>query len=275
MKILIFGGKGMAGHMMVSYFQSKPEYKVYYTSRNPNDTNAIYVDATNSAQVEEIVDRLKPNIIINCIGILNEHAENCPELAFQINSLFPHQLAKLADRTGGKLIHISTDCIFSGSKGDYTESEPPDGTTVYSQSKQLGEIIDHKHLTIRTSIIGPEVKEHGIGLFLWFMKQQGKIKGYEKVLWNGVTTLELGKVIDSLIKEELTGLVHVGVEEKISKFNLLNLFQKVFDKRDVEIIPDSEVVMDRTIKNTREDFNYRLPDYESMLWELKEWMERH
>lgn len=275
MKILIFGGEGMAGHMMVSYFQSKSEYKVYYTSRNPNDAYAIYLDATNSAKVEEIIERLKPDIMINCIGILNQHAEECPELAFQINSLFPHQLAKLANRTGGKLIHISTDCIFSGSKGDYTESDPPDGTTVYSQSKQLGEIMDHKHLTIRTSIIGPELKEHGIGLLLWFMKQQGKIKGYEKVLWNGVTTLELGKVIESLIKEELTGLVHVGAEDKISKFNLLNLFQKVFDKRDVEIIPDREIVMDRTIKNTRSDFNYRLPDYESMLWELKEWMERH
>lgn len=275
MKVLIFGGKGMAGHMMVSYFKSKPEYTVYYTSRDPNEKDSIYVDATNSAMVEETVDRIQPDIIINCIGILNQYAEDCPELAFRINSVLPHQLAKLAERIGGKLIHISTDCVFSGSRGGYTENDTPDGTTVYAQSKQLGEVIDDKHLTIRTSIIGPELKADGIGLFLWFMNQQGCIKGYERVYWNGVTTLELAKATESLLKSKQTGLVHLAVEEKISKYNLLKLFQRVFDKNDVEIIPDSEIVLNRTILNTRDDFHYEVPGYEYMLMELKDWMERY
>lgn len=275
MKVLIFGGKGMAGHMMVSYFQSKPEYMVYYTSRNRNETDGIYVDATNSAMVEETVDRIQPDIIINCIGILNQHAEDCPELAFRINSVLPHQLAKLAERIGGKLIHISTDCVFSGSRGGYRESDTPDGTTVYAQSKQLGEVIDDKHLTIRTSIIGPELKPDGIGLFLWFMNQRGQIKGYERVYWNGVTTLELAKATESLLKRKQTGLVHLAAEEKISKYNLLKLIQRVFDKNDVEIIPDSEMVLNRTIQNTRDDFHYEVPGYEYMLMELKDWMEQY
>lgn len=273
MKILILGGKGMAGHVIASYFQQKPEYHVFYTSRDPKDTDSIYVDVTNSIKLEEVVEAIKPDITINCIGILNEHATNNNKLAFQVNSLLPHQLVKLTERCQGKLIHISTDCVFSGSKGDYTEKDIPDGTSVYAQSKQLGEIISDKHLTIRTSIIGPELKEDGIGLFLWFMKQKGVVKGYEKVWWNGVTTLELAKAIEEMIKHDITGLYHLSVEEKISKFELLRLIQGVFQKLDVEIIPDSHMVLDRTIKNTRKDFQYSTPSYKQMLLELKDWMQ--
>ncbi|MCU9614555.1 SDR family oxidoreductase [Caldibacillus lycopersici] len=275
MKLLILGGKGMAGHMLVSYFKRKPEYIVYYTSRNrqEKDREAIYLDATDQQIVEDTVDELKPDIIINCIGILNDKAENNPPLAFQMNSVLPHQLAKLAERNEGKLIHISTDCVFSGSKGSYTESDPPDGTSVYAKTKRMGEVVDHKHLTIRTSIIGPELKEDGIGLFLWFMKQKGQIKGYQKALWNGVTTLELAKAVDSMIKEKVTGLYHLGMEKKISKLDLLLLIKRIFQKEEIEIIPDDQIVVDRTIKNTRTDFVYRLPNYERMVMELKDWMD--
>lgn len=273
MKILIFGGKGMAGHMMVSYLKKNPAYTVYYTSRDTEDRDGIYLDVTHQGKVEDVVEQLKPDVIINCIGILNEHAENNPELAFQINSVLPHQLAKLAERYGGKLIHISTDCVFSGQKGSYTEKDIPDGTSIYAESKKLGEVYSPHHLTIRTSIIGPELKEDGIGLLLWFMKQKGKIKGYERVLWNGVTTLELAKATESLMKSGHTGLVHLASAEKISKLNLLRLFQQVFHKNDVDIIPDHEIVLDRTIQSTREDFHYEVPDYESMLVELRDWIE--
>ncbi|WP_280157798.1 dTDP-4-dehydrorhamnose reductase family protein (plasmid) [Priestia aryabhattai] len=272
MKILILGGKGMAGHVITRYFQQKPEYHVFYTSRDPEDKDGIYVDITNLTKLEEVIESIKPDITINCIGILNEHATNNNKLAFQVNSLLPHQLVKLTERCQGKLIHISTDCVFSGNKGDYTESDIPDGTSVYAQSKQLGEIISDNHLTIRTSIIGPELKENGIGLFLWFMQQNGVIKGYEKVWWNGVTTLELAKAIEVMIKRNVTGLYHLGSEEKISKFKLLKLIQEVFEKDNVKIIPDSNIVLDRTIKSIRTDFQYRIPSYKKMLLELKDWI---
>jgi dTDP-4-dehydrorhamnose reductase len=271
MKVLILGGQGMAGHMITAYFLKKPQYQVFYTSRDRNDPNGIYLDVTDSKSLEELIDTLKPDVTINCTGILNEHASQNPTLAFQVNSLLPHQLAKLTERCQGKLIQISTDCVFSGEKGDYTENDFPDGTSIYAQSKQIGDIISDKHLTIRTSIIGPELKENGIGLFLWFMKQKGKIKGYEKVLWNGVTTLELAKAIEEMIKHDVTGLYHLGADQKISKFALLKLFQEVYGKNDVEIILDTTIVLDRTIKNTRTDFQYHVPSYQEMLVELRDW----
>lgn len=275
MKILILGGNGMAGHMMVEYFKEQKIYDVFYTSRDSKDRNSLYLDATDSKRIEEIINTLKPDIIINCIGILNERATNNPLLALQLNSLLPHQLAKFAERYKGKLIHISTDCVFSGSKGDYTENDVPDGKSLYSQSKGWGEINSDKHLTIRTSIIGPELKKDGIGLFLWFMNQTGNIKGYEKVLWNGVTTLELAKTTEEMIKNDVTGIYHLGLETKISKYALLKLIQKVFGKNDVNIIKDDEIKLDRTIKSTRTEFHYQIPTYEEMLIELRDWMRSH
>ncbi|CAI8947189.1 dTDP-4-dehydrorhamnose reductase [Priestia megaterium] len=269
MKLLVLGGKGMAGHIITNYFTAKKNYEVFYTSRDLNDKNSIYLDVTNSTMLEEIINGIKPDITVNCIGLLNNDANNNTKEAFQVNSLLPHQLAKLTERYQGKLIHISTDCVFSGTKGDYTEDDIPDGTSIYAQSKQLGEIISDKHLTIRTSIIGPELKENGIGLFLWFMKQKGQVKGYERVLWNGVTTLELAKAIESMIEHNVTGLYHLGSDQKVSKYTLLKLIQEVFEKADVEILPDSEIVLDRTIKNTRTDFHYQIPNYKEMLTDMK------
>lgn len=272
MKLLILGGKGMAGHVMTSYFIQKQEYDVYYTSRDSSDPNSLYMDVTDVKRVEEIIEMVKPDIVINCIGILNENASNNPLLALQVNSLLPHQLAKLTERHDGKVIQISTDCVFLGNKGDYTEKDIPDGTSVYALSKQWGEIISDKHLTIRTSIIGPELKKNGIGLFSWFMKQVGQIKGYENVLWNGVTTLELAKAIEEMIKNNVTGLYHLGANTKISKYALLKLIQDVFGKDDVNIIQDYEIQLDRTIKSTRTDYKYDIPSYEEMLKALRDWM---
>ncbi|MFJ7753801.1 dTDP-4-dehydrorhamnose reductase family protein [Peribacillus muralis] len=272
MKVLVLGGQGMAGHVIKDYFTQDSKYHVTYTTRDPNDKKGLYLDVTDVTSLEEIMEKVKPDITINCIGILNDHASDNTKLAFQVNSVFPHQLVKLTERNNGKLIHISTDCVFSGKKGDYTEEDIPDSSTIYGQSKHLGEIISDKHLTIRTSIIGPELKENGIGLFLWFMKQKGKINGFEKVLWNGVTTLELAKVLDKMIQQEITGLYHLGSDEKISKAALLKLLQRTFHKNDVEIMPDSSMHLDRTIKNTRNDFQYKMPTYQKMLDELGEWM---
>jgi dTDP-4-dehydrorhamnose reductase len=274
-KILILGGRGMAGHMMAAYLGEFPEYQVYFTTRDPSDKEGIYLDAADSIMLEKVMDQIKPDFVINCIGILNSQAAENQKLAFLLNSLLPHQLAMLAERYGGRLVHISTDCVFSGEQGSYKENDFPNGKSVYAQSKQLGEIVDNRHLTIRTSIIGPELKEDGIGLFLWFMKQQGRIKGFTNAFWNGVTTLELAKAVQWSITNGKAGLCHLGGKQKISKHDLLILIQKIFKKPDVEIIPDSEFVLDRTIVNTRTDFDYHVPSYEEMLLELRDWMERH
>ncbi len=272
MKLLILGASGMAGHMILDYFRSKKNGELYFTSRNPQDEGVIFLDAVQFSEVRRIIEKLRPDVIVNAIGLLNEEAARKLPEAIQLNSMLPHFLAGLADQYGGKLLHISTDCVFLGTRGGYTETELPDGVSVYAKTKALGEVMEGRHLTIRTSIIGPEKKQNGIGLFRWFMQQSGRIKGYENVLWNGVTTLELAKVIDQSIAQDLSGLYHLTAPIKISKYELLLLFQKVFKKTDVEIVPDGKIVLDRTLTDTRKELHYSVPDYPEMIAALSNWM---
>ena len=271
MKLLVLGGKGMAGHVLTAYFKKKHK-DVYFTSRDASDPNGYVLDVLDTVQLESVIDEVQPDVVINAIGVLNESAEQNEQLAFQVNALLPHQLVKLMNRRKGKVVHISSDCVFKGDKGNYTESDQPDGITVYAKSKALGEVTEIPHLTVRTSIVGPELKENGIGLLQWFLKQEGEIKGFDQAFWNGVTTLELAKAIDSLIQQETTGLYHLHAPETVSKFELLTLFKEVFQKEDVTIVPSSELKLDRTIVHTRTDAFYDVQPYRAMLQELRAWM---
>ncbi|TCP23801.1 dTDP-4-dehydrorhamnose reductase [Scopulibacillus darangshiensis] len=272
MRILVLGGNGMAGHLIANYLSENTNHNILVTSRKKNDANHIFLEATNLSSVHALLSKIKPDIVINCIGILNESASKNIREAILINSALPHGVAKHLEQYGGKLIHISTDCVYSGLKGAYTETDEPDGTSIYARTKALGEIKDSRHLTIRTSIIGPEIKE-GIGLFKWFMEQKGSIDGYKDVLWNGVTTLELAKFITKGIEMDAKGLYHLTAPERISKFGLLTLIQTVFSKDDVVIHPVNEPVCNRTLLNTRRDIAYQTPGYLTMIKELKQWID--
>ncbi|MCM3117096.1 SDR family oxidoreductase [Neobacillus sp. MER 74] len=274
MKVLVLGGSGMAGHMITQYFRKCSKHTVFSASRKVTNMGDIELDVRNQGNLEKVIDTLIPDVIINCVGLLNENASQNPLDALLVNSILPHTLTKLMNRHGGRLIHISTDCVFSGEKGNYEENDPTDGETVYAKTKSLGEIIDPKHLTIRTSIVGPEIRENGIGLLHWFMQQSGEIKGYTNVFWNGVTTLELAKVIDQMIEQNIFGLYHLSAPQKISKYELLKFFKEVFDKQDVMIIPYETVMSDKTLKNTRKDFQYQVPGYKQMLVELRDWLDQ-
>jgi dTDP-4-dehydrorhamnose reductase len=272
MKVLVLGGSGMAGHMIVQYFKRKTDFEVLYTTRDSRFKGSISLDVRNFNDVEEVIKKHRPDIVINAVGLLNEHAESQVEDALLVNSLLPYHLANLLDSIDSKLIHISTDCVFSGKKGDYIETDEKDGTNVYAKTKALGEIERDPHLTIRTSIIGPELKEDGIGLFLWFMKQKGTIHGYENVYWNGVTTLQLSKTIKQCISNNVSGLHHLCNDTKISKYELLQQFKSVFEKDDVIILPYKHLKVDKSLKNTRDDIQSTVPGYKEMLYELKAWM---
>lgn len=275
MKLLVLGGNGMAGHIISHYFKKCSTYTVFSTSRDvSNMEDTIQLDVRDQGKLEEVIDLLIPDVIINCIGILNEQATQNPLDALLVNSLLPHTLAKLIERHGGRLVHVSTDCVFSGEKGDYVENDPLDGQSVYAKTKSLGEVISSKHLTIRTSIVGPEIRKNGIGLMHWFMQQSGEIKGYTNVFWNGVTTLELAKAIHEMIEQNIMGLYHLTAPQKISKYELLVLFKKVFNKEDVLITPYETIRSDKTLKNTRKDFNYQVPEYKQMLVELRDWLDQ-
>ena len=265
-KVLLFGATGMAGHVVYYYLQSTGKYDISnVVYRTPLTEDSIIVDVTNRDAVADVVHRVHPEIIINCVGILIKGSREHPDNAILINAYFPHLLKRLSDEVGAKLIHISTDCVFSGKKGNYTEDDFRDADDVYGRSKALGEIINDKDLTIRTSIIGPELKENGEGLFHWFMHQCGEINGFRTAIWGGVTTLELAKAIDFSLDNGIVGLIHLSNGVGISKFDLLNLFKEIWGK-DTVIKPYDGNEVDKSIEKSLR-LDYEVPSYRQMLVE--------
>lgn len=274
-KVLLFGATGMAGHIAYYYLQSTERYElinVVYRTKLVKDS--IVVDVTDKNAVTKLVEEVRPDLIINCIGVLIKGSKEHPDNAIFINAYFPHLLKKLSDKIGAKLIHISTDCVFSGKRGNYTESDFRDADDIYGRSKALGEIINDKDLTIRTSIIGPELKTNGEGLFHWFMHQTGQVNGFKTAIWGGVTTLELAKAIDNAIVQEQTGLIQLSNGIGITKYDLLNLFKKIWHRSNVNILPYDGNGIDKSIAKS-DKFAYEVPCYEVMLLEQYEWMRRN
>ena len=274
-KVLLFGATGMAGHIAYYYLHSTERYElinVVYRTKLVKDS--IVVDVTDKNAVTKLVEEVRPDLIINCIGVLIKGSKEHPDNAIFINAYFPHLLKKLSDKIGAKLIHISTDCVFSGKRGNYTESDFRDADDIYGRSKALGEIINDKDLTIRTSIIGPELKTNGEGLFHWFMHQTGQVNGFKTAIWGGVTTLELAKAIDNAIVQEQTGLIQLSNGIGITKYDLLNLFKKIWHRSNVNILPYDGNKIDKSIAKS-DKFAYEVPGYEVMLLEQYEWMRKN
>ena len=274
-KVLLFGATGMAGHIAYYYLQSTERYElinVVYRTKLVKDS--IVVDVTDKNAVTKLVEEVRPDLIINCIGVLIKGSKEHPDNAIFINAYFPHLLKKLSDKIGAKLIHISTDCVFSGKRGNYTESDFRDADDIYGRSKALGEIINDKDLTIRTSIIGPELKTNGEGLFHWFMHQTGQVNGFKTAIWGGVTTLELAKAIDNAIVQEQTGLIQLSNGIGITKYDLLNLFKKIWHRSNVNILPYDGNKIDKSIAKS-DKFAYEVPGYDVMLMEQYEWMRKN
>ncbi|MBV3639564.1 dTDP-4-dehydrorhamnose reductase family protein [Bacteroides cellulosilyticus] len=273
-KVLLFGATGMAGHVVYYYLQSTGKYDISnVVYRTPLTEDSIIVDVTNRDAVADVVHRVHPEIIINCVGILIKGSREHPDNAILINAYFPHLLKRLSDEVGAKLIHISTDCVFSGKKGNYTEDDFRDADDVYGRSKALGEIINDKDLTIRTSIIGPELKINGEGLFHWFMHQHGEVNGFRTAIWGGVTTLELAKAIDFSLDNGIVGLIHLSNGLGISKFDLLNLFKEIWGK-DTVIKPYDGNGVDKSIEKSLR-LDYEVPSYRQMLVEQFEMMKSY
>lgn len=272
-KIMILGSAGMLGHMVYTYLKNSGKY-IVIDSSYPNKFNdsSILLDITDKFELEHYLNREKPDIIVNCIGILINGSISNPANAIYLNSYLPHQLSSMIRRWSGKLIQISTDCVFSGHKGYYSEADFTDARDIYGLSKILGEINNENDLTIRTSIIGPELKMNGEGLFHWFSRQHGQVKGYTKAYWSGVTTLELSKAIDAAIEQNLSGLYHLSKDEKISKSDLLQLIKRIWNRNDIQIVPSDNKTVDKSLITQRKDFTFKVNSYEQMLNELLEFM---
>ncbi|WP_214796792.1 sugar nucleotide-binding protein [Exiguobacterium sp. s5] len=275
MNILVLGGTGMAGHTISLYFKESG-HNVAVLSRNKVDyCESIIGDVTNFAEIEKIIVKGEYDAVINAVGILNADAENNKSNAVLLNSYLPHFLSDLTKNTKTKIIHMSTDCVFSGKDGSYSENALKDGDTFYDRSKALGELDNNKDLTFRNSIIGPDMKRDGIGLFNWFMKQEGKVQGYTKAIWTGVTTLTLAKAMEKALDENLSGLYNLVNNDVINKYELLTLFNKYFKDNELTILPSDKLVLDKSLVNNREDFSFQVPSYEVMISEMREWIDTH
>lgn len=256
-RILVLGHRGMAGHVIYDYISNKPEFEVI------NADELLGHDFDSTKHLNSLDEMLRVNhvdSIINCIGLLKKKCNEDPINAIKVNSLFPHQLVKIADDIGAQVIHLSTDC--------YMDDD------VYGRSKRAGEIDYPSHLTIRTSIIGPELKRDGEGLFEWFMRQEGKINGYTNVIWDGITTLELAKFIYFyiIIDDKIYRIKNLRSTQKISKYNLLKLIQKIY-KKPIEINQFNDIKENKTEDS---DFlEYEIPSYEQMIKELFEYSINH
>ena len=274
-KILVIGIKGMAGHVIFNSLPKLGNYEVFGVARNVLSTNRIFnLDVSNTVELKKIID-LDFDVVINCIGILNKDAEDNPHKAIWFNSYFPHLLEFYTMNTKTKVISISTDCVFSGKKGNYTESDFRDGEGFYATSKAIGEVINDKDLTIRTSIIGPELNKDGIGLFHWFMQQNKSVSGYSHAFWSGITTVELAKVIHQTIQQEIKGLLIVAGSPKIDKYSLLKLFNSIFRNDSLTITENSNYKVDKSMYSSRNDFRYSMPKYKEMIQEMKHWVDEY
>ena len=275
MKILVLGATGMAGHTISIYLKEAGHTVTAFSRRKFKYCKNIIGDITDFDFLKKVIEEGNYDGVINAIGILNKFAEENKSLVVLLNSYLPHFLSTITKNMKTRTIHMSTDCVFSGEKGGYTETSLRDGKSFYDRSKALGELENNKDLTFRNSIVGPDLRKDGIGLFNWFMKQKGQISGYTKVFWTGVSTITLAKAMEKALEENLTGLYHLVNNESISKFELLHLFNKYMKNGKIIILPSNLVKVDKSLINKRSDFSFKVPSYEQMVIEIKEWIEKH
>ena len=268
-KVLVLGSAGLIGHQVYNYLKDSDNYELHNISyQNKIQDDTVLLDARNEQVFIDKITSISPKYIVNCIGILIDGSNADPENSIFLNSYMPHRLTRLADKINAKLIHISTDCVFSGDKKEpYIETDEKDGRGVYAKTKGLGEVVSDKHLTLRTSVVGPELKNDGEELFHWFMGQSGEISGYTKAIWSGVTTTELAKAVKWSIDHHITGLYHVTNNSSISKYDLLQLFQK-YTKKDINIKPFSGKDANKSFIDTRLLMDYKIPSYDQMIFDM-------
>lgn len=256
-RVLVLGATGMLGHAVMRVFAESPRYSVFGTVRssaavrhlssNLHSNIIAGVDVESCDSLTRIFASVHPDIVINCIGLIKQLAAgDDPFAAISINALLPHRLARLCDVAGSRLVHMSTDCVFSGLKGLYTEADVCDATDLYGHTKYLGEV-DYPHaITLRTSIIGREL-DSAHSLIDWFLAQTVIIKGYRRVIFSGLPTVEIARVIRDYVipYPELYGVYHVAASP-INKFDLLTLVAHTYGKA-IDIVADDQLVIDRSL----------------------------
>jgi len=281
-KLLIIGVGGMLGNALFRYFDERTNTRTYGLLRNKkkilnffnnfNSEKIIEKEFLDLDNLDQILSDLSPNIIFNCIGIVKQNPlSNDPLSSIRVNSIFPHLLNKLSLKLKFRLIHFSTDCVFSGLQGNYLETDFADANDIYGRSKFLGEISNNGNITIRTSFIGKELGTNR-ALLNWFLSQKGKIKGYKNAIYSGLTTLEVARVLDKYVipNPDLKGLYHLSAEN-IDKYSLLSLLNQVY-KKDLFIEEDLNIKIDRSLNSNkfRKETGYKPLKWEKAIQEMRE-----
>ena len=277
-RILVLGVTGMLGSAVFRVFSADAARQTFGTLRSnaalrhfPQDCHARLVTGVDVLDQDALVSamaRVKPDVVINCVGLIKQLADaKDPLTALPINAMLPHRLARLCELGGARLIHVSTDCVFSGRKGLYLESDLSDAEDLYGKSKYIGELHELPNaITLRTSIIGHELGS-AYALVDWFLSQQGEVRGFTKAIFSGLPTVELARVIKDFVipNPELSGLYHVAAAP-IDKFRLLSLVAAQYGKQ-IEIRPDAALVIDRSLNSARftEATGYVAPQWPELI----------
>ena len=281
MKILVLGASGMLGNAMIRVMSERTDWQVYCTVRSESSKRffsaniaerlLLGVDVEQYDSLIQAFNRVRPDVVINCIGLIKQLADaEDPLQAIPINSLLPHRLARLCELIGARLVHMSTDCVFAGDKGHYRESDPSDAADLYGKSKFLGEVAYPHSVTVRTSIIGHELQS-AHGLVEWFLSQELECKGFRRAIFSGLPTVALAHVIRDIVipRPELSGVYHVSAQP-ISKYELLKLIAAAYGKQ-IEIVPDDQLVIDRSLNSDcfRMETGYTAPDWQELVYKMQ------
>jgi dTDP-4-dehydrorhamnose reductase len=276
-KVLVIGASGMIGSTIIRVLSEKEEWDVFGTVRSgevkrffsPKIAERLVtgIDVENHDTLVKVFAQVRPDVVINCAG-LTKHLPGAEDhlVAIPINALMPHRLAGLCDLIGARLIHVSTDCIFSGKKGGYTEDDPADAADIYGKSKFLGEVNYPHAITLRTSTIGHELQS-AHGLLDWFLSQQGQCKGFARAIFSGLPTVVFAQVIRDVVipRSDLFGLYHVAAKP-IAKYDLLRLIAEVYGKS-IEIVREDQFEIDRSLnaERFRVATGYVAPDWPELI----------
>jgi dTDP-4-dehydrorhamnose reductase len=282
MRILVLGASGMLGNAVLRFFSQSPGFDAYGTVRSLQSARLlpaalhekliVGVDVESADSVMRALQQVKPQIVVNCVGLIKQLSSSAePLFAIPVNALMPHRVAQLCALADARFVHLSTDCVFSGSRGAYVESDPADAQDLYGRSKCLGEVDYDNALTLRTSIIGHELGGSN-SLVGWFLSQEGQVNGYDKAVFSGMPTVEIARVIRDYVipHPELRGLYHLSVDP-IDKYSLLKLVAEVYGK-EITIVRNSDLVIDRSLDSTRfrEATGFRPPPWHELVRRMHE-----
>ena len=286
MRILILGAAGTLGSTVFNYLSRNSDFSVMGTVRSKkdqlhfpialHDNLLIIEDLLDETQLTRLLDKAKPDYVINCVGLIKQLPQaSSAKLAVGVNAYFPHLLAFTCTQQHIRLIHFSTDCVFSGLTGNYCETDQPDAEDLYGRSKLLGELVDDPLcITLRTSLIGPEL-ETQYSLLNWFLAQKNSVKGYQNTFFSGLTTLEIAKVLEKIMlsPQKLHGLYHLSAD-RISKYDLLELIKQEYLMK-IDILPDDLVVLDRSLNSDRlrTQLGYVPPSWKTLIQEMHAFQE--